>query len=55
MKIVVYGASSIGCYIGAILVKQNLEVTLLGRERILKTIQKNGGVGISDYEGRVFN
>lgn len=52
MKIVVYGAGSIGCYLGAILTKNNLDVTLLGRERILKTIQENGGIGISDFEGR---
>ncbi|GAA5315158.1 MAG: 2-dehydropantoate 2-reductase [Candidatus Pelagadaptatus aseana] len=52
MKIVVYGAGSIGCYIGAILSRQGLDVVLLGRERIAKAIDDHGGIGISDYQGR---
>lgn len=52
MKIVVYGAGSIGCYIGSILHLQKLDVTLLGRPRIKKVIEDNGGIAISDYEGR---
>lgn len=52
MKTVIYGAGSIGCYIGAILSKQNLDVLLLGRPRLQKTILDHQGIGISDYEGR---
>lgn len=52
MKTVVYGAGSIGCYIGAILHKQGSDVCLLGRERIKKLIDEADGIHISDYEGR---
>ena len=52
LKTVVYGAGSIGCYIGAILHKQNVDVCLLGRERISNLIADNGGIQITDFEGR---
>lgn len=51
-KTVVYGAGSIGCYIGGILAQQGVDVCLLGRERIKKAIEANDGIGLSDYEGR---
>ena len=52
MKTVIYGAGSIGCYIGAILHQQQLDVCLLGRQRILTEIEMAGGLHLSDYEGR---
>ena len=52
MKVLIYGAGSIGCYIGAILHNQGIAVSLLGRSRIKSAIEQNKGVGISDFEGR---
>ncbi len=52
MKVLVYGAGSIGCYIGAILHNQGVGVRLLGRQRILDAANKRGGFFITDYEGR---
>ncbi|MCC2605430.1 2-dehydropantoate 2-reductase [Planctobacterium marinum] len=52
MSTVIYGAGSIGCYIGAILHLQHVDVTLLGRQRIKDEIQQAGGITLSDYEGR---
>lgn len=52
MTIVVYGAGSIGCYIGTVLHKQGMEVCLLGRPRIKDAIDKNGGLRLTDYQGR---
>ncbi|UAA39761.1 2-dehydropantoate 2-reductase [Paraneptunicella aestuarii] len=52
MKVVIYGAGSIGCYIGAVLFKQGVDVQLLGRQRLSDAVNQQGGVHISDYEGR---
>lgn len=52
MKTLIHGAGSIGCYIGAILHKQNVDVCLLGRERIKNLIADNGGLHITDFEDR---
>lgn len=52
MEIVIFGAGSIGCYLGAILTRQNMKVTLVGRERLKNTIDQRGGIGISDYQHR---
>lgn len=52
MKVVIYGAGSIGCYIGAILHHESINVHLLGRKRIKDKIAQAGGIFISDYEGR---
>jgi len=51
MHIVVYGAGSIGCYLGAALHLEGLSVTLLGRPRIQEEIKQAGGIHISDYIG----
>ena len=51
MHIVVYGAGSIGCYLGAALQLEGLRVTLIGRQRIADEIRANGGIRISDYLG----
>jgi 2-dehydropantoate 2-reductase len=42
LKIVVLGAGSIGCYLGACLLGQGANVTLIGRERIQAQISENG-------------
>lgn len=49
---VIYGAGSIGCYIGAILHQQGVEVCLLGRQRIKDEVAQAGGIRLTDYEGR---
>lgn len=51
LKIVVLGAGSIGCYLGACLIGQGANVTLIGRERIQAQISENG-LRASDYKGR---
>lgn len=55
MEIVIFGAGSIGCYLGAILTKQHINVTLVGRDRLKNTIEQRGGIAISDYHGREDN
>jgi len=52
VKVVIYGAGSIGCYLGAVLAKQNIDVVLLGRDRLKAIVDKRGGVQITDYQGR---
>ena len=49
-KILVFGAGSIGCYIGARLWQHGADVTLLGRPRLQQVLQQNPIV-ISDYLG----
>lgn len=51
MQIAILGAGSIGCYLGAVLHQEGLQVTLIGRERIRQQIQAAGGIHISDYLG----
>lgn len=51
-KVVIYGAGSIGCYLGTILKSQEVDVELLGRQRLKEIIAQSGGIHISDYEGR---
>lgn len=51
LRIAVFGAGSIGCYVGGCLAAAGASVTLLGRERILSSIQKNG-LTVTDYLGR---
>ncbi|BDX05647.1 2-dehydropantoate 2-reductase [Planctobacterium marinum] len=51
MKTVIYGAGSIGCYIGAILYQHQINVCLLGRRRLQDEIESAGGIYLSDYEG----
>lgn len=52
MNTVIYGAGSIGCYLGASLHAAGQTVTLLGRERLGEQIRSAGGIKISDYLGR---
>lgn len=52
MEIAIFGAGSIGCYLGAILTHQRTNVTLIGRERLQKVIARQDGLLITDYLGR---
>ena len=41
-KIAVFGAGSIGCYLGGLLRAQNLEVVFIGRDRLKEAVKANG-------------
>jgi len=41
-KIAVFGAGSIGCYLGGLLIAQGLEVVFIGRDRLKQAVQKDG-------------
>ncbi len=49
-KIVIHGAGSIGCFIGGTWASTGLDVTLIGRDYIHETINKNG-MTLTDYSG----
>lgn len=51
LRISVFGAGSIGCYVGGCLAAAGASVTLIGREQILTSIDKNG-LTVTDYSGR---
>lgn len=51
MHIAVFGAGSVGCYIGGCLAHTGIKVTLIGRPRILDEIRQHG-LTVSDYLGR---
>ena len=42
MRILIYGAGAVGCYLGGHLVKAGHEVTLLGRQSMMEPIRQNG-------------
>lgn len=42
MKIAIFGAGSIGCYVGGHMLAHGLDVTLFGRERLALIIKKHG-------------
>lgn len=50
-RISIFGAGSIGCYVGGCLASTGTSVTLIGRERILSSISSNG-LTVTDYLGR---
>lgn len=50
-RIAIFGAGSIGCYVGGCLAATGTPVTLIGRERVLSSITKNG-LTVTDYLGR---
>ncbi|MCQ8897104.1 2-dehydropantoate 2-reductase [Limnobacter humi] len=50
-RIAVFGAGSIGCYLGGCLAAAGVDVTLIGRDRILQNIRTHG-LTVSDYRGR---
>jgi len=50
-KIVIYGAGSIGCYLGGALISAGHDVTLIGRQRLGDAISLHG-MRITDWQGR---
>lgn len=48
--IAIFGAGSIGCYVGGRLAKAGAHVSLVGRERLAKEIAANG-LRLTDYRG----
>ena len=52
MKIAVFGAGAIGCYIGAALAHGGLDVTLIGRERMIGELNRAGQLRLTDYLGQ---
>ncbi len=51
MKIVIYGAGAVGCYLGAALIHGGADVTLLGRAKNGVAIAKASGIRLTDYLG----
>lgn len=51
LNVAIFGAGSIGCYIGGCLAYAGASVTLIGRPRMLDTIRTNG-LTVTDYLGR---
>lgn len=51
LKVTVFGAGSVGCYIGGCLAFAGASVTLIGRPRILEEIQTHQ-LTVTDYLGR---
>lgn len=50
-EIAIFGAGSIGCYLGGCLMASNAHVTLFGRSRIQQQLQQHG-LRITDWRGR---
>ena len=42
MKIAIFGAGSIGCYVGGFLASQDQSIILIGRERLASVVKNNG-------------
>jgi 2-dehydropantoate 2-reductase len=53
-KIVIYGAGSIGCYLGGCLIAAQHSVTLIGRPRLQQQVGEYG-LHITDYKSRSHN
>lgn len=51
MKVVVFGAGSIGCYVGGCLLTAGADVTFIGRERLKKDVEASG-ITVTNYLGR---
>lgn len=54
MKICVYGAGSIGCYVGGRLAATGADVVLIGRERLGAQLADNG-LTVTDWQGAKFH
>ncbi|HEY3005510.1 MAG TPA: 2-dehydropantoate 2-reductase [Kribbellaceae bacterium] len=50
MRVCVYGAGSIGCYVGGRLAAAGADVVLVGRERLAKEVREHG-LRITDWQG----
>jgi 2-dehydropantoate 2-reductase len=53
-RVCIFGAGSIGCYVGGRLAAGGAPVTLIGRERILREIGEHG-LHLSDFRGAAFD
>lgn len=51
MKVAILGAGAIGCYLGAALAHTGLDVTLIGRQRLLDELASVGELRLTDYIG----
>lgn len=54
MRVGILGAGSIGCYVGACLIRSGVDVVLIGRERLRDEIAAHG-MQISDADGTRFH
>lgn len=52
LKIGIFGAGSIGCYVGGCLSAAGYDVTFIGRQRIAQDIKNKAGLVLSDYRGK---
>lgn len=50
MKICVYGAGGIGCYVGGRLAAAGSDVTFIGRPRLAAEVA-SGGLRLTDFHG----
>lgn len=53
MRVGIFGAGSIGCYIGACLIRAGVDVVLIGRERLRDEVAAHG-MRVSDADGLRF-
>ncbi len=53
MRVGIFGAGSIGCYIGACLIRAGVDVVLLGRERLREEVAAHG-MRVTDADGLDF-
>ncbi len=53
MRVGIFGAGSIGCYIGACLIRAGVDVVLIGRERLRDEVTAHG-MQVSDADGLCF-
>ncbi len=51
VKITIFGAGSIGCYVGGCLAAAGAHITLVARQRVISDIEKHG-LTVTDYQGR---
>ncbi len=51
MKIAIFGAGSTGCYLAGELLMAKLDVSLICRERIKRSITDNQGITLTSYQG----
>jgi 2-dehydropantoate 2-reductase len=49
MRILIFGAGSTGCYIGAQFALEGIETHVIARQRVIDSLQSSGGVRVSSY------
>lgn len=50
-KVLIYGAGSIGCYVGGVLLANQIDCTLVGRDSIKNEIEQHGGLTLTNHKG----